>query len=225
MNYKDSAAAKAAILEVGRRLYQRGYVCANDGNISARMEDGTVWMTPTGVSKGFMTEDMLVRMSPDGEVLEGTWPVTSESAMHLAIYRERPDVGGIVHAHPAATVAYAAQGKPFDLAISLDAALQVGYVPCAPYATTGSPELAESAARFCRDANVTLLEHHGALAWGRDAIAALYRMECLEQTFVVYEHMRAMGEVRLLSKQELKDLEPVRRKLGMSLEHPLRTRD
>ena len=73
MNYKDSKVAKAAILEAGRRLYQRGYVCANDGNISARMEDGTVWMTPTGVSKGFMTEDMLVRMSPEGDVLEGTW--------------------------------------------------------------------------------------------------------------------------------------------------------
>ena len=225
MNYTDHAAAKAAILEAGRRLYQRGCVCANDGNISARMDDGSVWMTPTGVSKGFMTEDMLVRMSPDGEVLEGTWPVTSESAMHLAIYRENPDVGGVVHAHPPAATAYAAQGRPFDLAISLDAALQVGWVPCAPYATTGSVELAESAARYCNEASAALLEHHGAITWGRGVIEALYRMECLEQTFVVYEHMLAMGEVRLLSRKELADLEPVQRKLGMHLEHPLQTRD
>lgn len=225
MNYKDSAIAKGEIIEAGRRLYQRGYVCANDGNISARMEDGTVWMTPTGVSKGFMTEDMLVRMSPEGEVLEGTWPVTSESAMHLAIYRNNPEVGGIVHAHPAAATAYSAKGRPFDLAISLDAVLQVGYVPCAPYAATGSVELAESAAQYCNEAEVTLLEHHGAISWGKNTMEALYRMECLEQTFVVYGHMLQFGEVRLLSRKELAGLEPVRRKLGRHLNHGLKTRD
>ena len=225
MNYTDSAAAKAAILEAGRRLYQRGYVCANDGNISARMTDGTIWVTPTGVSKGFMTEEMLIRISPEGEVLEGTWKVSSESAMHLAIYRENPEVGGVVHAHPAAATAYAAQGKPFDQAISLDAALQVGWVPCAPYAATGSVELAESAAQYCNEADCTLLEHHGAVTWGRDTMAALYRMECLEQTFVVYEHMLRFGDVRLLSRKELSGLDNVRRKLGMHLDHPLKTRD
>lgn len=225
MRYQDSTVAKAAILEAGRRLYQRGYVCANDGNISACMNDGTVWITPTGVSKGFMTEEMLVRLSKEGEVLEGTWPVTSESAMHLAIYRQNKDVGGVVHAHPAAATAYASLGRDFDLAISLDAVLQVGYVPCAPYATTGSRELAECAAQYCNEADSTLLEHHGAITWGQDTMAALYRMECLEQTFVVYEHMLQFGDVRLLSKEELDGLEKARKKMGMHLNHNLKTRD
>ena len=93
MSYTSHEQAKKDILEVGRRLYARGYVAANDGNISARMEDGTVWATPTGVSKGFMTEDMLVRLTADGKVLEGTWKVSSEIALHLAVYRENPSLG------------------------------------------------------------------------------------------------------------------------------------
>ena len=85
MSYTSASEAKRAILEAGRRLYQRAYVAANDGNISARMDDGTVWATPTGVSKGFLTEDMLVRVALDGTVLEGTRKVSSEIAMHLAV--------------------------------------------------------------------------------------------------------------------------------------------
>ena len=99
MSYQNSNEARQAILEAGRRLYQRGYVAANDGNISARMADGTIWATPTGVSKGFMTPEMLVRLTPEGAVVEGTWRVSSEIAMHLAIYRENPALGG-VHSMP-----------------------------------------------------------------------------------------------------------------------------
>lgn len=217
MSYTSHEEAKTAILEAGRRLYARGYVCANDGNISARMADGTVWVTPTGVSKGFMTEDMLVRLTLQGEVAEGTWKVSSEAAMHLAIYRENPAVCGVVHAHPAAATAYSTLGRDFDLAISLDAVLQVGYVPCAPYAPTGSKALAESAARYCNRSYAALLEHHGAVTWGKDILQALYRMECMEQTFTVYEKQRALGEVRLLTREQLDGLEPVRKKLDLTL--------
>ena len=217
MSYQNSNEARQAILEAGRRLYQRGYVAANDGNISARMADGTIWATPTGVSKGFMTEEMLVRLDPQGETVEGTWKVSSEAAMHLAIYRENPDIGGVVHAHPAAATAYSTLGRDFDLAISLDAALQVGRVPCAPYAATGSKELAENAANYCNEAYAALLEHHGAVTWGSDVLRALYRMECLEQTFTVYANMRAFGEVRLLTRAQLDELEPIKQKFGITL--------
>ena len=225
MSYTDPAAAKAAILEAGRRLYQRGYVAGNDGNISARMADDSVWMTPTGVSKGFMTEDMLVRVDLEGNILEGTRALTSEGAMHLALYRENPEIGGVVHAHPAAATAYSAKGETFDLAVSLDMALHVGAVPCAPYAPTGSKELAGAAARYANEADAVLLEHHGAVTWAPDVTAALYRMECLEQTFLLYEHMLRFGEVRLLSKKEVADLLPLRKKLGRHTVLPLKTRD
>lgn len=216
MKYRTAAEAKAAILEAGRRLYLRAYVAANDGNISARMEDGTVWATPTGVSKGFMTEDMLVRLAPDGAVLEGTWKVSSEIAMHLAIYRENPDLGGVVHAHCPAATAFATQGRDFDIAISLETAVQLGVIPCAPYAVTGSPRLAENAAQYCKEFNGCFLEHHGAVTWGADVEQALFRMECLEHTIIMYEHMRALGEVRLLTEAQLTELESVRKKFGIT---------
>lgn len=216
MRYTSHKEAKAAILETGRRLYQRAFVAANDGNISARMADGTIWATPTGVSKGFMTEDMLVRLSPDGEVLEGTWKVSSEIAMHLAIYRENPDLGGVVHAHSPAATAFATQGRDFDIAISLETAVQLGVIPCAPYAVTGSPKLAENAAKYCKEFNGCFLEHHGAVTWGADVMQALFRTECLEHTVIMYEHMRALGEVRLLTQAQLKELEAVRQRFGIT---------
>lgn len=216
MRYTSHKEAKEAILEAGRRLYQRAFVAANDGNISARMADGTVWATPTGVSKGFMTEDMLVRLSPEGEILDGTWKVSSEIAMHLAVYRENPDIGSVLHAHSPAATAFATQGRDFDIAISLETAVQLGVIPCAPYAVTGSARLAENAAKYCREYNGCFLEHHGAVTWGTDVTQALFRTECLEHTVIMYEHMRALGEVRLLTEAQLTELDAVRKKFGIT---------
>lgn len=214
--YSSHKEAREAILEAGRRLYQRGFVAANDGNISAGMTDGTIWATPTGVSKGFMTEEMLVRLTPEGEVVEGSRRVSSEIAMHLAIYRENPALGGVVHAHSPATTAFATLGRDFDLAISLETAVQLGVIPCAPYAVTGSPLLAENAAKYCKEYNGCFLEHHGAVTWGVDVLQALFRTECLEHTVMMYEHMLRLGEVRLLTEEQLSELEAVRRRFGIT---------
>ena len=216
MSYTSHQEAKADILEAGRRLYQRAFVAANDGNISARMEDGTIWATPTGVSKGFMTEDMLVRLTPEGEILEGSRKVSSEIAMHLAIYRKNPDLGGVVHAHSPAATAFATQGRDFDMAVSLETAVQLGVIPCAPYAVTGSKKLAENAASYCEEFNGCFLEHHGAVTWGADVTQALFRTECLEHTIIMYEHMRALGQVRLLTEAQLTELEAVRKRFGIT---------
>lgn len=216
MSYTSHQEAKADILEAGRRLYQRAFVAANDGNISARMEDGTIWATPTGVSKGFMTEDMLVRLTPEGEILEGSRKVSSEIAMHLAVYRKNPALGGVVHAHSPAATAFATQGRDFDMAVSLETAVQLGVIPCAPYAVTGSKKLAENAASYCEEFNGCFLEHHGAVTWGADVTQALFRTECLEHTIIMYEHMRALGQVRLLTEAQLTELEAVRKRFGIT---------
>ena len=215
MRYSSHDQAKKDILEAGRRLYARGYVAANDGNISARMEDGSVWATPTGVSKGFMTEDMLVHLTAEGAVLEGNRRVSSEIALHLAVYRENPDLGGIVHSHAPAGTAYASLGKDFDMAVSIETAVQLGVIPCAPYAVTGSPKLAENAAVYCKEFNGCLLEHHGVVTWGKDVEQALFRTECLEHTIVMYEHMLSLGELRLLTEEQLDELDSVRAKFGI----------
>ena len=213
--YKRSDEAKRAIIDAGKRLYHHGYVAANDGNISARMEDGSVWATPTGVSKGAMNEDMLVRVDMDGNVLEGKRQVSSEIMLHLAIYRENPNLGGIVHAHGPGATAWAAYGKPWDMAISLDSALHLGVVPCAPFAITGSRALAKSAAPYCRNHTAVFLEHHGSVTWGKDVKQALFRTEVLEQTFKIYGNMKTFGEVRLLSQRALDEVEEVKKKYGI----------
>ena len=108
--YPTDAEAKAQIIEAGLKIYQRGLVAANDGNLSVRVGKNALWVTPTGVSKGFMTEDMLVKLDLDGNVLAGTRKASSETKMHLRIYQENPDVRAVVHAHPPAATAFAAAG-------------------------------------------------------------------------------------------------------------------
>ncbi len=213
--YQSSQEAKEAILLAGNRLYQRGFVAANDGNISARMSDGTVWATPTGVSKAGMRADMLVRLAPDGTVLEGSRRVSSEIALHLAIYRQDASIGGVVHTHSPWATAWAAYGEPFDQAVCLDAALQLGVVPCAPYAPTGSAALAESVVPLVPGHTAALLEHHGAVTWGTDVEQALFRTESLEHSLQIYANQLAFGRVRLLSAAQLAQLEPIKAKYGI----------
>lgn len=120
--------AKRAILSCGARLYQRGLVASNDGNISVKVSENEIWTTPTGVSKGAMTEDMLVKVDCEGTVLEGSLLPSTELAMHLRIYQEAPNVGAVVHAHPPAATAFAVAGLPLDRPLLQEAVVQLGPV-------------------------------------------------------------------------------------------------
>ena len=144
--YPTDAEAKAQIIEAGLKIYQRGLVAANDGNLSVRVGENALWVTPTGVSKGFMTEDMLVKLDLDGNVLAGTRKASSETKMHLRIYQENPDVRAVVHAHPPAATAFAAAGIPLDRPVLQEAVVQLGTVPVAPFALPGSQGVADSVA-------------------------------------------------------------------------------
>ena len=112
--YPSEAQARAEILAVGKKIYQRGLVAANDGNLSVRVGENAIWVTPTGVSKGDMTEDMLVKLDLEGNVLMGDRKPSSEVRMHLRIYQEDPEVRAVVHAHPPAATAFACAGIPLD---------------------------------------------------------------------------------------------------------------
>ena len=177
--YPSDAQAKAEILDAGRKIYQRGLVAANDGNLSVRVGDNALWVTPTGVSKGAMTEDMLVKLSLDGTVLEGTRKPSSETKMHLRIYQENPAVRAVVHAHPPAATAFAAAGLPLDRPVLQEAVVQLGTVPVAPFALPGSQAVADSVAPYCQAYRALLLEYHGAVTWGTSMEQAHYRLECL----------------------------------------------
>ena len=213
--YPTDAQAKAEILEAGIKLFQRGLVAANDGNLSVRVGENALWVTPTGVSKGAMTEEMLVKLDLDGNLLAGTRRPSSEVKMHLRIYRENPDVRAVVHAHPPAATAFACAGIPLDRPVLQESVLMLGAVPVAPFALPGSPGVADSIAPFCRDCRAVLLEYHGAVTWGESMQQAHYRMECLEQTALVTLHLRTLGCGRVMPPELVRDVEGLRPAWGI----------
>ncbi len=213
--YPTDAQAKADILAAGRKIYQRGLVAANDGNLSIRVGENALWVTPTGVCKGDMTEDMLVKITLDGALLEGTRKPSSETKMHLRIYRENPDVRAVVHAHPPAATAFAAAGIPLDRPVLQEAVVQLGTVPVAPFALPGSQGVADSVAPFCREYRALLLEYHGAVTWGESMEQAHYRLECLEQVATVTLHLRALGCDRVIPPDVVAELEGLRPAWGI----------
>lgn len=178
--YPSEFEAKKLVCEIGKRVYQKNFVAANDGNISVKIGPHTIITTPTGVSKGYMTPDMLVKIDTSGKVLSGKLKPSSEVKMHLKVYEENPSVGAVVHAHPPVATSYAIAGIPLDKPISPEAVVLLGTVPVAPYATPGTTEVPESIAPYCKDHNAVLLANHGALTWGTDLLQAYYRMESLE---------------------------------------------
>lgn len=213
------AEAKASILDVGRRMYDKNYCAANDGNISCRTADGNLWITPSGVSKGFMSEDILIKVDMDGNELEnrGGMHASSELQLHLNVYRERPDVGAVVHAHPPVATAFACARKDLDIPVVTEALLNLGTVPCAPFATPGSPELAETIIPYVKGHAALLMASHGTLTWGQDMIQAYYRLETLEyyaNMLVITGHV---PEPHILTPEEVKAVEERRKGYGIVL--------
>lgn len=215
MTYPSDRDAKQAILSAGSQLWQRGLVAANDGNLSVRTGENALWVTPTGVSKGAMREDMLIKVDLDGNVIFGRWKPSSELKLHLRLYREDPAVRAVVHAHPPAATAFAAAGIPLDRPVLQEAVVQLGAVPVVPFALPGSEAVAEGIVPYCRDSRALLLEFHGAVTWGDDMKQALHRMECLEQLATVTLHLKTLGCERVMPEQLVRELEGLRPAWGI----------
>ncbi|MEM1484409.1 class II aldolase/adducin family protein [Oscillospiraceae bacterium PP1C4] len=204
------------IIEIGRRMYHRGFVAANDGNVSCRINKNEIWTTPTGVSKGYMTREMLVKVDLDGKILMGKLKPSSEIKMHLRVYQENPDVKAVTHAHPPIATSFAIAGRPLDRAILPEAIVNLGTVPIAPYATPGTTEVPDSIAPFCKDYNAVLLANHGALTWGRDLFEAHFRLESLEYyATVLMNTTYILQKANELTKPQVQDLLDIRTKLGI----------
>lgn len=208
--------ARETICEIGRRMYARGFVAANDGNISVKCSEGAIWTTPTGVSKGYMTPEMLVKLDMEGNVLEGYSVPSSEIKMHLRVYRENPEVGAVVHAHPPVATAFAIARKELQKPILPEAVVLLGRVPVAPYGTPGSSEIPDAIEPFCKDYNAVLLANHGALTWGRDGIEAYFRMESLEHYATILLNTEKVGGAVQLDELQIERLLEIRKSLGIN---------
>lgn len=199
--------ARELLCRVCSLLYQRGYVASNDGNVSLRLENGQILITPSGVSKGRLTPEMLVLCNLEGKVLSGNRHPSSETSMHLLLYRERPDVGGVVHAHPAVATAFAACHLPLDTPYLTESVSGLGPIPVAPYALPSTPEVPESIRPFLQTHNGVLLANHGALTWGSDLWTAFDRMEQLEHTARIYRNIALLGDGVPLTPQQIMSLQ------------------
>ena len=198
---------RALMCAVGKLLYDRGYVAANDGNLSMLAEPGRLLMTPSGVSKGRMTPDMLLVTDLEGNVLEGNRHPSSETKMHLAVYRGRPDVGAVVHAHPPVSTAFAVCRRGMETPYLSELVTGLGAVPCTPFfAMLSTDQVPRSVEPYLADHCAVLLANHGALTWGRSAMEAYYRMESLELWAKITINAVILGGSHDISRENIQKL-------------------
>ncbi len=209
------------ICDVCYKMWQRGIVAANDGNISVKLADGTILCTPTGMSKSMVKPHMLVRMDMDGNVVEADgYRPSSEMKMHLRCYKERPDIGAVVHAHPPVATSFSAANMALDDYCITENIVNLGAVPVAPLAMPSTEEVPDSVAPLLEKHDAMLLAHHGALTVGTDLMAAYYKMETVEQYAQTMLNLRIIGKVQDIERSKIDDLIALRQVYGLKGRHP-----
>lgn len=203
------------IVDVGRLVYQKGWVAANDGNISIRLDEGRILCTPTMISKGMMQPDDMIVVDMQGNKLEGRRERTSEIMMHLTVYGLRPDVRSVVHAHPPVATGYATAGKSLNQALLPEVIIGLGCVPLAAYGLPGTPELTEPMLPLIPKYNAILLANHGAVAYGDEVFQAFFRMETVEHFARISLVAELLGGATLLPRMEVDKLFDSRTRYGV----------
>ena len=196
------------ICDICHKMWQQGWVAANDGNVSVKLPDGNFLATPTGISKSFITPEKLVIINEKGEVISGLpgYKPSSEIKMHLRCYRERPDVGAVVHAHPATATGFAVAGKSMDEYSMIETVIAIGSIPLTPYGTPSTDEVPDAITPYLQAHDVMLLQNHGALTVGCDLITAYYRMETLELYAKISLVAHLLGGAREIEKPQIDKL-------------------
>src|SRR2546425_2225081 len=217
----SESSLRADIVEVGRRMYARGYTAANDGNISARLGVDRLLMTPKGVCKGFMSPDMMCITDLEGRKLQGERDPSSEMLMHLEVYRQRRDVQAVVHAHPPIATGFAVAGIPLNRAVLAEVLTTLGAIPIAEYATPSTSELPEAVSAYIKAHDGMLLANHGALTVGGDLYSAYYKMETIEHFAKISLVARLLGRENLLSREEVLRLQQLRGTYGIKAPAPI----
>lgn len=204
------------ICDMGRRMYLKDMVAANDGNISAKLGEGSFICTPTGVSKGFMTPEMLCKINGNGELIEdnlqGLRP-SSEIKMHFKIYEKRGDISAVVHAHPLHATAHAICHKQLDKQIMPEATIALGIVPIAEYGAPSTTELPDSLLPYLEEYDAVLLANHGAVTYGENVVSAYYKMESLEFYAKLLYLSSNIGTPKELSAEQVTQLLELREKV------------
>lgn len=215
-------AIREEICDVCYKMWQRGIVAANDGNVSVKLEDGTVLCTPTGISKSMIKPNMLVRTDMEGNVLEAAegYRPSSEMKMHYRCYQEREDVGAVVHAHPPVATTFASANIALDAYCVMENIVNTGAVPVVPFATPSTDEVPEAIAPYLENHDAMLLAHHGTLTVGPNLTAAYYKMESLEQYAKTTLYLKILGGAPDMKEEDINTLIGLRKKYNITGRHP-----
>lgn len=215
MGMKTEREYRQDIVEIGRLVYQKGWVAANDGNITIRMDQEHILATPTGTSKGMMSPDDLIVVDIEGKKISGRKEQTSELAMHLTIYRMRPDIHAVVHAHPPVSTGFASAGKPLNLALLPEVVIGLGCVPLVDYGLPGTDELTQPLLPYIPKYDAVLLGNHGVTCWGEDVYKAFFRMETVEHFARIALVAELLGGPKVLPRVEVDKLLDSRSRYGV----------
>jgi len=210
----DKAALARQVCDVMRLMYQHEMVVANDGNVSARLRNGNILITASGVLKGFMTPDQVIECDPRGTPLDGR-RVTTEVKMHVAAYEERPDIGAVVHGHPIYAVAFSLAGLSLAECVIPEIIVAMGAIPTAPYATPSTYDLPEGLKPYLARGDAVIMERHGVVCVGGDLFDAYKKMEMVEHTAKITHAARQLGEVRPIAPEGVQQLLDTRKSLGI----------
>lgn len=206
---------KKEIISAGKRMYKRGYVAANDGNISARIDKNQILITPTGLSKGFLNPSDLSVVDYNGKLIKGNKKPSSEFLMHLKIYKKRVDVNSVCHSHPPYSTAFAVAGKALNQYILPEAIIVLGKIPLIKYRIPGSDSFSEALLPYLENHDAFLLANHGVVTVGNSVLDAYHKMETVEHFAQVLFLSLQLGNVNSLSKKEIKELVKLRAKFGI----------
>jgi L-fuculose-phosphate aldolase len=209
------------ILDVGKLMYQKGWVAANDGNLSVRIDDRQILCTCTGVSKGMMTPADLIVCDLEGTKISGARECTTELGMHLVIYKMRPDVSAIVHAHPPVATGFAVAGRPLNLALLPEVIISLGCVPLAEYGLPGTPALSDGLRPYIPSYDAILLANHGSVCYGEDLYKAFFKMETVEHFALITLVAELAGGPKILPRHEVRKLFESRSRYGVASRNSL----
>jgi L-fuculose-phosphate aldolase len=205
---------KELICEIGRRVYNKGFAAANDGNISVRLSAREVLCTPTMVCKGFMRPEDLCKVDYEGNQTGGTRKRSSEILLHLAVYKNRPDVQAVVHCHPPHATAFGVAHEPVPKCVLPEVEVFLGEVPMTAYETPGGQKFADTVVPFVKDCNTIILANHGTLSFGPDLEKAYWNTEILDAYCRILVLARQLGRVNFFDEGKTKELLDLKKRLG-----------
>jgi L-fuculose-phosphate aldolase len=194
------------IIEICKRVHRNGWVASNDGNISIKIGPDSVLCTPTGMSKGYLTTDQLVKVDMDGNKLEGELEASSEVKIHLDVFKNKPGINSAVHAHPPYSTAFAVAGLPLDQCIIPEIIVSLGSIPLTAYGTPSTQEIPNSIRKYLQDHNAFLMENHGAFTIGGDVYQAYYRMESMELFAKISLLAKTLGNVNNITEENVRKI-------------------